>query len=279
MPFVPNIDTPHSSCATLQGCGLVTLETHAAAAAALDALNTKYTWPGMQSPMVVKWMDATLQSRRREHHIMAAAQSNPILPMGMTASGVAGLASLPLIQAQVGSYAAPQLLPPQLQGMHSAGLIQAGGQSLRHAPDGVLVHNAQLSQVSYLSAPHSSAWGLQAARTASGSEVRLPQAGLQHGQGGRGMASRQYLQGRNQHGATGRSVCAEEVLLSVTLGITEGHLLSHTCIRAPPAGANGTQSFPLGSAKHTPEFSASIKHSRHDREDMQHGAVPLHRLC
>jgi hypothetical protein len=56
---------------------------HEEAAAALAALDTKYTWEGMASPILVKWMDTALQKRRRDQH-MAATASRPdplLLPM------------------------------------------------------------------------------------------------------------------------------------------------------------------------------------------------------
>jgi hypothetical protein len=43
--------------------------------AAIDALDSKFTWEGMDVPMVVKWMDAALQRRRREQHLAAMRQS------------------------------------------------------------------------------------------------------------------------------------------------------------------------------------------------------------
>lgn len=44
------------------------------AAAAIDALDNKHVWEGMDAPMVVKWMDAALQKRRREEHLAAMRQ-------------------------------------------------------------------------------------------------------------------------------------------------------------------------------------------------------------
>lgn len=45
----------------LQGCGLVVFEDRAQAAAALDALNGCFQWPGARGPMVVEWMDVNKQ--------------------------------------------------------------------------------------------------------------------------------------------------------------------------------------------------------------------------
>lgn len=68
---------------SLQGCGLVTLGTHEEAVNAIDQLDSKFVWEGMESPMVVKWMDAALQRRRREQHLAAMRQGLvPNIAMG-----------------------------------------------------------------------------------------------------------------------------------------------------------------------------------------------------
>ena len=59
---------------TTKGCGLVTMGSNDAAAAAIDALDGRYVWDGMDGAMVVKWMDAALQKRRREEHLAAMAR-------------------------------------------------------------------------------------------------------------------------------------------------------------------------------------------------------------
>lgn len=59
---------------TTKGCGLVTMGTHEEATTAIDVLDSKYTWPGMDSTMVVKWMDVAMQRRRREQHLAAVRQ-------------------------------------------------------------------------------------------------------------------------------------------------------------------------------------------------------------
>jgi hypothetical protein len=69
--------------------------THEEAIAAIDALDSKYTWEGMESPMVVKWMDAALQRRRREQHLAAMRQ-------GLVPS--MGLGGLPPHAAHPGRY-------------------------------------------------------------------------------------------------------------------------------------------------------------------------------
>ncbi|GFH21444.1 uncharacterized protein HaLaN_18751 [Haematococcus lacustris] len=48
--------------------------THEEALAAIEALDSKYCWEGMEGPMVVKWMDTALQRRRREQHLAAMRQ-------------------------------------------------------------------------------------------------------------------------------------------------------------------------------------------------------------
>lgn len=39
---------------------------HGEASIAIDALDGQYSWEGMDTAMVVKWMDAQLQKRRKE---------------------------------------------------------------------------------------------------------------------------------------------------------------------------------------------------------------------
>jgi hypothetical protein len=41
------------------------MATHQGAAAAIEGLDDKFQWPGMTGPMVVNWMDSTLQRQRR----------------------------------------------------------------------------------------------------------------------------------------------------------------------------------------------------------------------
>lgn len=48
---------------------------HAEAVAAIAALDSKFVWEGMETPMVVKWMDMALQRRRRELHLANLRQS------------------------------------------------------------------------------------------------------------------------------------------------------------------------------------------------------------
>jgi hypothetical protein len=68
----------------------VTMGSHEEALCAIDGLDSRFTWDGMDSPMVVKWMDAALQRRRREQHLASIRQSS-----GSAAAG-AGVHSLPL---------------------------------------------------------------------------------------------------------------------------------------------------------------------------------------
>ncbi len=51
-------------CVCLQGCGLVTMATHEEAAAALAGLHGKFSWCARDTPMVVTWMDSSLQHQR-----------------------------------------------------------------------------------------------------------------------------------------------------------------------------------------------------------------------
>ena len=60
---------------TTKGCGLVAMASNEEAAAAIAALDGQHTWDGMDSPMVVKWMDTELQRRRREEHLAATRQA------------------------------------------------------------------------------------------------------------------------------------------------------------------------------------------------------------
>lgn len=68
---------------TTKGCGLATMGSHDEAQAAITALDSKYVWDGMDSPMVVKWMDAALQRRRREQHL--ASMRPAMMPVAMGA--------------------------------------------------------------------------------------------------------------------------------------------------------------------------------------------------
>ncbi|GFR49895.1 hypothetical protein Agub_g12000 [Astrephomene gubernaculifera] len=67
---------------TTKGCGLVTMSVHSEAVAAINALDGKFTWEGMDCPMVVKWMDTALQRRRREQHLAALRQPLPSASIG-----------------------------------------------------------------------------------------------------------------------------------------------------------------------------------------------------
>ncbi len=61
---------------------------HEEAVASIDALDNKFVWEGMESPMVAKWMDAALQRRRREQHLAAMRQGLvPSMSMGAWAKG------------------------------------------------------------------------------------------------------------------------------------------------------------------------------------------------
>ena len=43
---------------------------------ALDALDNQFVFEGLEAPMVVKWMDAPLQRKRREVHLAALRQGH-----------------------------------------------------------------------------------------------------------------------------------------------------------------------------------------------------------
>lgn len=72
--FDVNVFRAFQGALTTKGCGLVTMAHHDEAVAAIEALDSKYVWGGMDSPMVVKWMDAALQRRRREQHLATMRQ-------------------------------------------------------------------------------------------------------------------------------------------------------------------------------------------------------------
>jgi hypothetical protein len=50
------------------------MSSHKEAEASIEALDGQFVWEGMESPMVVKWMDGALQRRRREQHLAAMRQ-------------------------------------------------------------------------------------------------------------------------------------------------------------------------------------------------------------
>ncbi|GFR41383.1 hypothetical protein Agub_g2066 [Astrephomene gubernaculifera] len=82
---------------TTKGCGLVTMGSHAEAVAAIAALDSQYVWEGMETPMVVKWMDTALQRRRREQHLANMRQAmTPGAGMNFVPSGLALATSLPV---------------------------------------------------------------------------------------------------------------------------------------------------------------------------------------
>ena len=69
----------------MQGCGTVHMTTHDEAEAARAALDNKHRWQGMESPMVVRWVDRELQKRRRETRHGALCMW--ALPGGMMGEG------------------------------------------------------------------------------------------------------------------------------------------------------------------------------------------------
>jgi len=83
---------------TTKGCGLLTMSSHKEAEASIEALDGQFVWEGMESPMVVKWMDGALQRRRREQHLAAMRQglvSNTSIDSWMAPS-FAPLGGMPL---------------------------------------------------------------------------------------------------------------------------------------------------------------------------------------
>lgn len=49
----------------MQGCGIVTYESHEEAANALETLNESHTFPPMDKSMVLKWVDHDLQDAKK----------------------------------------------------------------------------------------------------------------------------------------------------------------------------------------------------------------------
>ncbi|KAG2499151.1 hypothetical protein HYH03_002733 [Edaphochlamys debaryana] len=83
---------------TTKGCGLVTMGSHNEAVAAIAALDSQFVWEGMETPMVVKWMDMALQRRRREQHL--ANMRNAMAPgagFGFMPGSLALATSLPVV--------------------------------------------------------------------------------------------------------------------------------------------------------------------------------------
>eukprot|EP00198_Chlamydomonas_reinhardtii_P014051 XP_001703388.1 predicted protein [Chlamydomonas reinhardtii] len=82
---------------TTKGCGLVTMGTHTEAVSAIAALDNQYVWEGMETPMVVKWMDMALQRRRREQHLANMRQAMAGgAGLGFVPGGLALATSLPV---------------------------------------------------------------------------------------------------------------------------------------------------------------------------------------
>lgn len=73
-PAAWSVVAHHQGAPTTKGCGLVTMGSNDEAAAAIEALDNRHVWDGMEAPMVVKWMDAALQKRRRDEHLAAMRQ-------------------------------------------------------------------------------------------------------------------------------------------------------------------------------------------------------------
>jgi hypothetical protein len=96
---------PLQGAPTTKGCGLVTMGSNEEAVAAIDALDNRHVWDGMEAPMVVKWMDAALQKRRREEHL-AAMRQGLVPSMSMSESTLTGLCSSKLRPCETHTVAA-----------------------------------------------------------------------------------------------------------------------------------------------------------------------------
>ncbi|KAF6258969.1 hypothetical protein COO60DRAFT_1701041 [Scenedesmus sp. NREL 46B-D3] len=59
-----NLFKPWAGSKTSKGCGVLVFKERHAAAAALEALNGNFQWPGARSPMVVEWMDSNKQHKK-----------------------------------------------------------------------------------------------------------------------------------------------------------------------------------------------------------------------
>jgi CUG-BP- and ETR3-like factor len=57
------------------------MSSHEEAVLAIDSLDSKYLWEGMNSTMVVKWMDQELQKKRREEHMAAVRHGMATIQM------------------------------------------------------------------------------------------------------------------------------------------------------------------------------------------------------
>lgn len=76
---------PSLGASISKGCGLVVMSSPAEARIALESLQGRYTWPGVDTPMVVTWMDVELQKRRREQHM--ASMRHILNPGNANATG------------------------------------------------------------------------------------------------------------------------------------------------------------------------------------------------
>ncbi|KIZ04483.1 CUG-BP- and ETR-3-like factor 4 [Monoraphidium neglectum] len=88
--FEVNLFRAFQGAPTSKGCGLVTMGSNEEAVAAIEALDSRHTWEGMDAPMVVKWMDVALQRRRREEHLAAMRQGGGGQPQQQGAGALAG---------------------------------------------------------------------------------------------------------------------------------------------------------------------------------------------
>jgi hypothetical protein len=92
--------TPATSPAALlhvsAGCGVVSFACHESAAAAMEALNKKHTWPDSEAPMVVEWVDPSRQAATKQR-----SSSSP--GMDCTATGCYRVLPVTVPSSQSGS--------------------------------------------------------------------------------------------------------------------------------------------------------------------------------
>ncbi|KAI8468639.1 MAG: hypothetical protein J3K34DRAFT_394385 [Monoraphidium minutum] len=102
-----------------KGCGLVKMSNAREAAAAIAALHEAFTWSGMPSPMIVRWMEPDGQHRRRAAQAGrastrgGAARSWATHARAAPAPGEAGSVAMNILRALMEPDGAPP--PPQPQ--------------------------------------------------------------------------------------------------------------------------------------------------------------------
>eukprot|EP00884_Botryococcus_braunii_P021144 jgi/Botrbrau1/7713/Bobra.0159s0146.1 len=61
-----SIYRPYPTAAESKGCGIISMATHEDAVNIINELDLHHTWPGMDAPMVLRWVDLDLLKRRKE---------------------------------------------------------------------------------------------------------------------------------------------------------------------------------------------------------------------